>query len=735
MDNVTILPAENIVKDFIPPEYLPAGVDEYYLRNMQNGRPERHWRRLRADEVEILVKNDNSSSNWDDILVTETFDPNQIQNNEFFGLVRIGCVQNAVLEHHDLKVPIGITNSMIIASDIGDNVAIHNVSYLSHYIIGDRCILFNIDEMQTTNHAKFGNGIIKQGESEDIRVWLDLMNECGCRRVAPFNGMISADAYLWAKYRDDAALQKRLLEITQEQFDDRRGYYGQIGEQCVIKNSRILKDVKVGACCYIKGSNKLKNLTINSSAEEPSQIGEGVELVNGIIGYGCHIFYGCKAVRFILDDNSSLKYGARLINSFLGANSTVSCCEVLNSLIFPAHEQHHNNSFLIAAVVKGQSNMAAGATIGSNHNSRANDNELEAGRGFWPGLCTSVKHPSRFASFTLLAKADYPSELDIPLPFALVNNNAAKNQLEIIPAFWWLYNMYAFVRNAAKFGSRDKRMHKVQKIEFDSLAPDTIEEIFAARQLLEKWTAQAALREKNKAGAEKSDEELQALGRRLLAGAKEEIDALDIAADDIEKLQRKTVILKAYAGYHAYGDMLHYYAVTNMLHYFSTTDESLAEAQKKFRGRRERQWINMGGQIMTQKAVERLRSGIAEQKLNSWDDIHRYYDAHWGKYSREKQKHAFRTLADLLGTKTISDDQWRAALEKVVEIQDYVCDQVLASRKKDYDNPFRQKTFRDRSEMTAAIGTVQDNSFIKQVQRETAEFKRRVEALQVVRGR
>ncbi len=52
----------------------------------------------------------------------------------------------------------------------------------------------------------------------------------------------------------------------------------------MIKNSRIIKDVKIGPHCYIKGANKLKNLTINSSDDEPTQIGEGVELVNGIVG-------------------------------------------------------------------------------------------------------------------------------------------------------------------------------------------------------------------------------------------------------------------------------------------------------------------------------------------------------------------------------------------------------------------------------------------------------------------
>jgi len=34
----------------------------------------------------------------------------------------------------------------------------------------------------------------------------------------------------------------------------------------------------------------------------------------------------------VLGDNSKLAYGARLIHSFLGDNSTVSCCEVLNNL-------------------------------------------------------------------------------------------------------------------------------------------------------------------------------------------------------------------------------------------------------------------------------------------------------------------------------------------------------------------------------------------------------------------
>jgi len=743
MDNISILSAKNIGRNFIPKKYLPKGKDEYYLRKNQARKlfPKTRYRHLKKNEIEELIKNNNTTDNWGEIFVTDKFEPKQIKNTKFIGLVRIGNIRQVALKHHDLQLTVGITNSVIISCDIGNDVAIHNVHYLAHYIIEERSILFNINEMHTTNHAKFGNGIIKEGESEDVRVWLDLINEAGSRKVLPFDGMIPADAYLWAKYRDDTPLQKKLKEITQKSlapnrtgsglgFDSRRGFYGTVGNQSVIKNSRILKDVKIGEHCYIKGANKLKNLTINSSEEESTQIGEGVELVNGIIGFGCHIFYGCKAVRFILGNNSSLKYGARLINSFLGPNSTISCCEVLNNLIFPAHEQHHNNSFLIASLVMGQSNIAAGATLGSNHNSRANDNEVQAGRGFWPGLCASIKHSCRFASFVLLSKADYPAELDIPLPFSLVNNNTSKDQLEVLPAFWWLYNMYALARNMRKFQDRDKRINKTQNVEFDFLAPDTIEEIFSARRLLEIWLAKANLRKQNMGIEGRSEKELVHFGREIFSETEKEINRFEVLGEQMEKSGRKVVILKVYQAYHAYGDMLHYYAVKNLLDYMQTNLKApFSSMCKELSCNRETEWVNLGGQLTSQKDVDKLRLDIGSGKLLTWEKIHERYNILWNKYPLEKQKHAFATFCSLLGTDNLTKEEWASALNKAVKIQGDINRQVYISRKKDFDNPFRKITYRNDAEMKAAIGKVEDNSFVKQVQKETKEFEKLVEKI------
>ena len=730
MDQVTIIDYDRIYKNFIEEKYLHDGHDEYYYRNQQVQKPEGGWRHLHSSEVERLVMNNNSATDWDDIWVTDEFDTNMVRNNRFFGKVRIGKVSRRVLQYHDLRVPIGITDSSIVSCDIGDNVAIHDVHYMANYIIGDQCILFNIQEMSTTDHSKFGNGVIKEGEPEDVRVWLEVMNENEGRRILPFDGMITADAYLWAKYTDDTKLQQRLKEITQQSMDNHRGYYGTIGESCVIKNCWILKDAKIGPHCYIKGASKLKNITINSSKEEPSQIGEGVILVNGVTGYGCRIFYSVVATRFVLGDNCNLKYGARLIHSVLGDNSTISCCEVLNNLIFPSHEQHHNNSFLISACVMGQSNMAAGATLGSNHNSRATDGEIVASRGFWPGLCSSIKHSSRFASFTLLSKADYPSELNIMLPFCLVNNNVANNELEVMPAYWWMYNMYAIARNTSKYLKRDKRKRKIQNIEFETFAPDTMEETIEARKLLEVWVAKAYLRSKGEDPEKYEYYDLRTQGKQLLDHEPETVKQLEVFGERMEKGKRKVRILKPLQAYHAYGDMLTYYAVTTILHYLEAhPDQNIESIVAHMKGKRLRKWINLGGQTMPEEDVDQLRADIGNGVLNTWEEIHQRYDKLWADYQTEKLHHAYFSLMFLYKDETdvLTEEMWLENLDKAVRIQQYICDQVYDSRKKDYENPFRNATFRNEEEKLAVIGSIDEVSFVKQIRQETEEFVKLVE--------
>lgn len=729
MNLITKQPLNSLGYNFIPPEFIPKGKDEYYLRNKQN-RSGIKYRKLTASELKILKRNANSSDNWNKVLVSDAFNPQLVKNCSFFGLVRIGKLESYFAEFNNLRLPIGLYNSTIISCDIGDNVVIDNVSFMSHYIIGNEVMLVNINELACTDHSKFGNGVLKKGEKESVRIWLEICNENAGRSVLPFNGMLATDAWLWSKYRDDEKLLQKFKEFTDNRFDTKRGYYGKIGDRSVIKNCKIIKDVWIGSDAYLKGANKIKNVTINSSPEAKSQVGEGCELVNGIIGFGCRIFYGVKAVRFVMGSNSQLKYGARLINSYLGDNSTISCCEVLNSLIFPAHEQHHNNSFLCAATVMGQSNMAAGATIGSNHNSRSADGELVAGRGFWPGLCVSLKHNSKFACFTLIAKGDFPAELNIPIPFSLVNNDVSNDNLVIMPGYWFMYNMYALARNAGKYQSRDKRTDKSQTLEYDFLAPDSINEIFDGLQLMKHFTAKAYAVKNKKNIAEK---DLQKTGEALLEKNVDEVNQLEIVATGFENSQRKVQLVKLAEAYPVFKDLVIYYGISELLRLIE--QKNISSWQKLLQalpGKPLRnEWKNMGGQLMPASSVQTLTRNIRSGKINSWDEMHDFYIRKSNNYHSDKLQHAWASLLEILNLSAnrFTKKLFFQSLQQAAATKDRMVKGIYDSRAKDYSNPFRQMVYETEKEMEKVIGALKDNSFIKEQQAAAKIFREKVNAV------
>ncbi len=729
MNAIKKIPVSSLGYNFIPSQFLPKGKDEYYLRNKQN-RSGISYRNLSALEIEVLVRNRNSSDNWNHILVGKDFNPDLVRNCKFYGLIRIGKLESIFLEFNSIKLPVGLYNSTIISCDFGENVVIDNVNYLSHYIIGNEAIIVNVNEMANTNYSKFGNGILKDGEDESIRIWMELCNENGGRKVIPFSGMLPGDAYLWTRNIADEALINKFKEFTQKQLEPNRGFYGKVGDRTVIKNCKILKDVWIGSDAYLKGANKIKNVTVNSDATCKTQIGEGCEIVNGIIGYGCRLFYGVKAVRFVMGSNSQLKYGARLINSFLGNNATISCCEVLNSLIFPGHEQHHNNSFLCAALIMGQSNLAAGATIGSNHNSRAADGEVIANRGFWPGLCVSLKHNSMFASFTMIAKGDYPNELNIKLPFSLVSNEVHTNSLLIMPAYWPMYNMYALARNAAKYKERDLRVNKIQNLEFDYLAPDTINEIIKAKQLLESWVGEAFIKTQTKFNKKTKPLEI---GKFLLITNDAVINTLTVLANDTENSNRNVKIIKVQEAYNTYQKMMEEYCYKQLIEAINTKKISSIKSLKALitKYKTITNWENVGGQLIDVEQIAILKTYIKTNKINSWDDIKTFYKKQGTTYEAQKMQHAFAVANEHLANyfKNISKKSLEEIFEKYVQILNKNSYQIELSRSKDYTNEFRTMVYNNKKEMETVIGKLEDNSFINQYKNSVFTVKAKLQKL------
>ena len=125
-------------------------------------------RHLNKNEIEILEKNlnHNDDPTWDNFYVDEAegcFDPTLIHLSFFSGFIILGKLRKVNLVYNDLKLTCGIRRSRLNNVVTGDDDVIRNVYYFDNYRIGNRVILFNINELCCTNHSKFGNGILKEG--------------------------------------------------------------------------------------------------------------------------------------------------------------------------------------------------------------------------------------------------------------------------------------------------------------------------------------------------------------------------------------------------------------------------------------------------------------------------------------------------------------------------------------------------------------------------------------------
>ena len=98
MDKVTIIDYDRIYKNFIDEKYL-HGHDEYYYRNQQVKKPEGGWRHLHTDEIERLVKNSNSATNWDD-----GHNPYSVESQQWIiNLLKTNVIKNGSSNYYRLR--------------------------------------------------------------------------------------------------------------------------------------------------------------------------------------------------------------------------------------------------------------------------------------------------------------------------------------------------------------------------------------------------------------------------------------------------------------------------------------------------------------------------------------------------------------------------------------------------------------------------------------------------------
>jgi len=298
--------------------------------------------------------------------------------------------------------------------------------------------------------------------------------------------------------------------------------------------------------------------------------------------------------------------------------------------------------------------------------------------------------------------------------------------------------MYALARNAWKYGDRDKRLEKIQQLEYDYLAPDSVQELALAIEKLEliaarswlKHTANDSVGKENERKPENSvsvDDELRTIGKKLLENKDETFTSISFFAEEFENSSRKVRIIKLVKGYSIFRELIIHYAIEKiMLQISNEKFNGLSAFQQSIpENKKPESWINAGGQLIKKSSFEKLLSDIRQNQVGSWDEIHHFYQSEAGHYSSDKLHHALDILYQVHGIsiKNLSAVNFKELLQQSTRTAEWITQGIFSSREKDYLNPFRKMVYESQAEMDQVLGKLDDNSFILNQEKVFKEYQ------------
>ncbi|HRN58001.1 MAG TPA: DUF4954 family protein, partial [Agriterribacter sp.] len=274
------------------------------------------------------------------------------------------------------------------------------------------------------------------------------------------------------------------------------------------------------------------------------------------------------------------------------------------------------------------------------------------------------------------------------------------------------------------------RIEKDQRIEFDALAPDTVNELLHALQLLALFTGRAYSESKHP-GKPLPDKAYIKTGKKLLEAKDRIVDELEILAEGWENSERKTVIIKVQQAYTIFKELVIYYGAVQCIRQFPENGfKNLSSFIKQLPASPKRnEWINVGGQLIPAQEVQKFRKHVRSGKIKNWDDVHAFYVMQGRAYDTAKFEHAFAAMLEVLNisASAFTREVFHKILRQSVHTKTWLTEGIYESRAKDYTNPFRTMVFDTKEEMDRVWGKLEDNSFIAMQQAELKAYKKKVQ--------
>jgi len=470
-------------------------------------------RSLSAEDIEVLEANLNLSDDWSLVRVVTGFDPHRVRESRFVGRAILGSFAGETEVEPGVKVPTGIFRSLISNCEIGHEATVWEVRILGNMIVKQGGLLFNCGSVVCTGETAFGNDIA-----------LPLAIETGGREVRTYAGITVEVAAEVASSRGDEQKIADYNRLVEDYTGRATGAFGVIGERARVINTPRVENVFVGDHCRIEDAAAVKNSTLLGTEEEPAEIKEGAFVRDSILQWGSEVATGALVDRSVLTEHSHVERHGKVTDSLLGPNTEVAEGEITASLVGPFVGFHHQALLIAAFWPEGKGNVGYGANVGSNHTSKAPDQEIWPGEGTFFGLGVNIKFPSDFteAPYSIIATAVDSLPQKVTFPFSLIHSPAetmpglSPAYNEIVPAWVLSDNIYTVKRSEGKYRKRNKARRS--EFDFEVFRPDIMDLVVKARNALESVSVSVSTKSVSTTGQKEfyTDRDIPGLGKNYL---------------------------------------------------------------------------------------------------------------------------------------------------------------------------------------------------------------------------
>ena len=430
------------------------------------------YRLLTPDEIVRLKSQMCTASDWTTIEVAEDFNPENVFYARFSGNIRLGSFNKEFTLAGGMKKHSGLYHVTLHNVTVGNDCCIENVkNYIANYEIGSGTFIENVDIILTDGTSTFGNG-----------VEVSVLNETGGREVLIYDRLSAQQAYIMALYRHRPGLIASLKELIGKYVASVTSGTGRIGSDVMIADAGYIKNVRIGDCCKIEGTARLKNGSINSNADAPVHIGVGVIGDDFIISSGSSVEDGVTFSRCFIGQACRLGHTYSASDSLFFSNCQGENGEACAIFAGPYTVTHHKSTLLIAGMF---SFMNAGS--GSNQSNHMYKlGPIHQGimeRGAKTSSDSYLLWPAKIGAFSLVM-GRHVSHLDTSnMPFSYLIEQQGTSF--IFPGV--NLKSVGTIRDAKKWPRRDGRKDPdmLDCINYNLLSPFTVQKMFKAVGILE----------------------------------------------------------------------------------------------------------------------------------------------------------------------------------------------------------------------------------------------------------